>query len=60
MLSALDQAALESERRDFPRILAAIADLLASKAGSLSGVRNGPATNKEWIPAFRLLEVRNQ
>lgn len=56
LLSALDQAALESERRDFPRILAAIADLLASKAGSLSGVRNGPATNKEWIPAFRLLE----
>ncbi|KAI9560787.1 hypothetical protein GHT06_011739 [Daphnia sinensis] len=56
LLSALDQAALKSERRDFPRLLAAIADLLAWKAGSLSGVRNGPATNKEWISAFHLLE----
>ena len=57
LLSTLDQAAAKANGNDATRALAAIADLLACKAGSERGLRSGPASNKEWIPAFRLLEV---
>jgi hypothetical protein len=39
--------------------LAAIAELLACKAGSENNLRIGPASNNAWKPAFDILEVRN-
>lgn len=59
LLSALDEAVIEGDRRSCSRILAAIAELLACKAGSHNGVRSGPASNSAWKPAFEMLEVRN-
>jgi hypothetical protein len=59
LLSALDEAVIEGDRRSCSRILAAIAELLACKAGSQNGLRSGPASNSAWKPAFEMLKVRN-
>lgn len=57
LLLTLDQLALRGGNHS-SRALAAIADLLACKAGWYeSGLRSGPASNKEWLPAFQILEV---
>ena len=39
------------------RTLANIGDLLGCMAGDRSGLRSGPAANKDWMKAFHLLEV---
>lgn len=57
-MSTLDKAASDGNRNDCTRALAAIADLLAYKAGFEGRLRSGPALNKDWIPAFRILEVQ--
>ena len=61
LLSALDEALIEGDnnRHSCCRILAAIAELLACKAGSEDGLNSGPASNIAWKPAFEMLEVQN-
>lgn len=39
------------------RALANIADVLGSMAGSVGGLRSGPAANQSWRKAFNYLEV---
>ena len=51
-----EKAATGDNNRDISRALAAIADLLAFKAG-LKGARSGPGCNKEWAVALHLFEV---
>lgn len=58
MFSALDRAAVGENRSGASRHLAAIADLLSCEAGPDGGLRSGPASNGEWLPALHLLEVR--
>ncbi|KAM4018042.1 L-fucose kinase isoform 2-T2 [Anomaloglossus baeobatrachus] len=41
------------------RTLACVADLLGWMAGREGGLRSGPAANKAWAPAYRLLEEGN-
>ncbi|XP_069595628.1 L-fucose kinase isoform X1 [Ranitomeya imitator] len=41
------------------RTLACVADLLGCMAGREGGLRSGPAANKAWAPAYRLLEEGN-
>ena len=58
MLEALDKAAASCENSSqAARLLAAVADLLGCAAGNEAGLRSGPAYNKDWDPAFDLLEV---
>ncbi|KAL4234744.1 hypothetical protein ACF0H5_006386 [Mactra antiquata] len=41
------------------RTLANIADVLGCMAGAKGGLRSGPAANKTWAKAFKLLEEKN-
>ncbi len=58
MFQALDRiAAREGAGVKVSRALMAIADLLGTLAGPEGRLRSGPASNKEWLHAFYLLEV---
>ncbi|NXP04191.1 FUK kinase, partial [Thinocorus orbignyianus] len=57
MLGTLDEvASTAGDAGIAARALACIAEVLGCMAGGEGGLRSGPAANREWASAFRLLE----
>ncbi|KAM5127525.1 L-fucose kinase [Mantella aurantiaca] len=57
LLDTLDEVAVETQDAGVAaRCLACVADLLGCMAAGEGGLRSGPAANKAWAPAYRLLE----
>ncbi|XP_075694364.1 LOW QUALITY PROTEIN: L-fucose kinase [Rhinoderma darwinii] len=60
LLNTLDTVASTTDDAGVAaRALACVADLLGCMAGREGGLRSGPAANKAWAPAYRLLERGN-